>query len=95
MFVPDKLKIIRKERKLTQAELAKKANMGVNSITRYEKGQRTPPIEETLKIAKALDIKPEGDDKLVSKIMSIEVVLNSDDTINSITFARRQYYSDK
>ena len=44
---------------------------------------------------KALDIKPEGDDKLVSKIMSIEVVLNSDDTINSITFARRQYYSDK
>ena len=44
---------------------------------------------------KALDIKPEGDNKLVSKIMSIEVVLNSDDTINSITFARRQYYSDK
>lgn len=44
---------------------------------------------------KALDLKPGGDGKLISRVMSIEVQLNSDDTINHITFARRQYYSDK
>ena len=44
---------------------------------------------------KALDLKPVGDGKLVSRVMSIEVKLNSDNTLESITFARRQYYTDQ
>jgi hypothetical protein len=44
---------------------------------------------------KALDIRPGEDGKLISRIMSVEVETNFDETIKSITFARHQYFSDK
>ena len=39
-----KLKELRKQKGLTQAELAKKAEIGVASLIRYEKGERTPNL---------------------------------------------------
>jgi hypothetical protein len=44
---------------------------------------------------KALDLKPGENHSLVSKIMSVQVELNSDETIETITFARSKYFSDQ
>lgn len=46
---------IRKEKGLTQAELAKKAGLSEISIRKYENGDRKPKIETLQRIASALD----------------------------------------
>lgn len=48
----------RKEKKLTQLELAKRAGLSEISIRKYENGDRKPKIEAVQKIAEALDISP-------------------------------------
>ena len=55
MNIGAKIRKIRKERGFTQIELAKKAEMAVNSIRLYESGNRTPSIEQRVKIAEVLD----------------------------------------
>lgn len=55
MSVGDNIQRLRKERKLTQASLAKKANISEISIRKYESGDRAPKIETLIKIAEALD----------------------------------------
>ncbi len=47
-----RLKELREEKGLTQEQLA--VELGVNSVTylRYEKSQRTPPLEFIVKVAK-------------------------------------------
>lgn len=50
---------IRKHRKIkgfTQEQLAEKSDLSTMSIRRYESGERVPPQDTLLKIAKALDI---------------------------------------
>jgi len=46
---------IRKERKMTQEELAKKLNTSISVIGRYERDEMTPSIEVAKKIAKFLN----------------------------------------
>lgn len=46
-----KLKILRQERKLTQAQLAKELNMNQNTISRYENGEREAGYAELIEIA--------------------------------------------
>lgn len=53
------LKTNRKERGLTQAQLAKQAGVSLMSIRRYESGERTPRFEERAKIAKAMGMSME------------------------------------
>ena len=48
----------RKDKKLTQLELAKRAGLSEISIRKYENGDRKPKIETVQKIAEALDISP-------------------------------------
>jgi len=47
---------LRKERKLTQDELAKLLSTSISVIGRYERDEMTPSIETAKKLADALDI---------------------------------------
>ena len=46
-----KLRILRKEKKLTQAQLAKELNINQNTISRYENGEREAGYAELIVIA--------------------------------------------
>lgn len=52
----NKIQKLRKEKGLTQAELAKKANLSEISIRKYENGSRKPKIETLRSIANALNV---------------------------------------
>lgn len=52
----EKLKEIRKKKKLTQIQLSQMAGIGVASLIRYEKGEREPDMDTTIKLANALNI---------------------------------------
>lgn len=50
------LKALRELRKLTQAELGKRAGMGAASVSHFETGQRAPSLDSLVKLADALDV---------------------------------------
>lgn len=49
---------VRKQKKLSQVILAKKAKISVSYVSMLERGQRTPPLETLEVIAKALGVPP-------------------------------------
>lgn len=51
-----RIKSIRKERKLTQKELANKAGIATITLQQYERGVREPKLEQIQKIASALGV---------------------------------------
>jgi len=51
-----KIEQIRKSKKMTQKELAEKAGIGIRSIQRYERGERSPTIKILYKIADGLKV---------------------------------------
>ncbi len=53
-----RLKLLRTSKGMKQAELAEKAGLEVNSISRYERAQQMPGIEQLLNLAKALGASP-------------------------------------
>lgn len=55
-FNNEKLRELRKSRGLTQIELSKKLEIGVASLIRYEKGERTPSIEIISRLATILGV---------------------------------------
>ena len=56
MTIGEKIRAFRKERKLTQRELAEKAKLANSTIQQYEAEQYTPKIEQLSRIAEALDV---------------------------------------
>lgn len=52
-----KLKKVREDKKLTQAELASKADINVNYYARIERGEENPSIDILERITKALKVK--------------------------------------
>lgn len=52
----ERLKMVRKENGLTQAELAERVGISINSVRLYESGKITPKIDTLRKIADALGI---------------------------------------
>jgi len=50
-----KLAILRKEKKLSQTDLAKQLNTSVSVISRYERDEMTPSIDTAKKLAALLD----------------------------------------
>jgi transcriptional regulator with XRE-family HTH domain len=60
MTVGERIKQIRKEKGLTQVELAKRLSVSQAMITQYENHQREPKKFDTIKkIASALEVSPE------------------------------------
>lgn len=55
-MIGNRIKQFRKEKGLTQKELANKLNVAEITIRKYESGDREPKLEQLEKIASALDI---------------------------------------
>lgn len=53
-----RLKQLRESRFLTQRELAAKAQVGISTIVRIEKGQQVPTFKTIKRLASALAIDP-------------------------------------
>lgn len=51
-----KIKNFRKEKELTQVELAKQAGIAQSFLSNIENGRQSPSLKNLQKIAKALDI---------------------------------------
>ena len=58
VLIGEEVKIWRMRRAMTQAELAEKANVGINTIVRIERNQTEPRPPTIRKLAEALDIDP-------------------------------------
>lgn len=56
MSIGQKIRQFRKESKLTQEQLAKKSNVSLMTIRRYEKDERSPNIDILKKIAETLNV---------------------------------------
>ena len=68
-FFTDKLKTLRKEKKLTQKELAEQIGIKQNSYSDWETGKNEPNLENIIKLTKILDTTADellGIDKSVS-----------------------------
>ena len=52
----ERLRVSRKEKGLTQVDLAEKAGIAVNSVRLYESGKVTPKLDAMRKLAEALEI---------------------------------------
>lgn len=55
-YFSDKLKAVRKSKKMTQVELAKKIGVSKWAITSYEQARTYPSVETLIRICEALDI---------------------------------------
>lgn len=55
-IIGENIKRIRKEKELTQKELAEKCNLATITIRQYESGKREPKYETLSKIANALNV---------------------------------------
>ncbi len=56
MGFPERLVLLRKERKISQGELAKRVGIHTNILGRYERGETTPNIDMAVKLADALGV---------------------------------------
>ncbi|WP_040948470.1 helix-turn-helix domain-containing protein [Gorillibacterium massiliense] len=56
MFRPERLIKLRKEKKLTQEELARKVSTTKGTISNYENGHSTPPHETLVQLANILEV---------------------------------------
>lgn len=56
MNIGDEIKKLRKEKKLTQSELAEKCNLSKNAIWNYENNKRNPTVNTLNKIGEVLGI---------------------------------------
>lgn len=57
-FIGKKIRHIRKEKKITQKQLADSLGVHESSITKYEKGTTDIPLSKIKKIAEALEVSP-------------------------------------
>lgn len=58
--VGKKIRITRRNKKLTQEELASKVKMHVTTLGRIERGESNPPIQTINRIAQSLGVNPKN-----------------------------------
>ncbi len=57
-IVAANLRAVRKDQKLSQEVLAKKARVSVSYVSMLERGERTPPLDTLQALARALGVSP-------------------------------------
>ena len=57
-IVAENLRAVRKDEKLSQDVLARKARISVSYVSMLERGERTPPLDTLETLAKALRVSP-------------------------------------
>lgn len=82
MDAAEKIKKIRKEKGITQKELAKRLGWSAAHVSQYETGTRTPKHETLVKIASALgcDIRDLMPDIIITVLQDGEVYQGFDDS---------------
>lgn len=50
-MIGDKIKLLRRKRKLTQSQLANELNVSAQAVSKWEKGLSCPDIETIIKIS--------------------------------------------
>lgn len=55
-MIGDKIKMLRRKRKLTQSQLANELNVTAQAVSKWEKGLSYPDIETIIKISKLFDV---------------------------------------
>jgi len=87
MGLEQRLSALRKEKKISQQELAEKAGIHPNVLGRYERGEATPSVEMAAKLANALGISldylsgntdVELDKTILNKVISIQKLPEED-----------------
>ena len=82
-----RLALIRKERKMSQEELAKSVNILANVLGRYEREEARPSIQMATQLADALQVSLDFlvgktelqiDQAIIDKIMTIQQLPNDD-----------------
>jgi transcriptional regulator with XRE-family HTH domain len=58
VYIGDRLKSLRIEQALTQAELAEKAGVALNTVARLERNETEPHMPTARKLAAALGVHP-------------------------------------
>jgi transcriptional regulator with XRE-family HTH domain len=53
---PERLRQLRRERDWSQGQLAKRAGIDLQRISKYERGISSPPLETLARIARTLDV---------------------------------------
>jgi transcriptional regulator with XRE-family HTH domain len=89
MGLEQRLSALRKEKKMSQQELAELAGIHPNVLGRYERGEASPSIEMAAKLANALEVSLdylvgntdlELDKSLIDKVVSIQKLPDEDKT---------------
>ncbi len=89
MGLEQRLTALRKEKKMSQQELADMAGIHPNVLGRYERGEASPSIEMASKLANALGVSLdylvgntdlELDKTLIDKVVSIQKLPDEDKT---------------
>ncbi len=95
MNIGQKIKNIRKERGLSQEQLAKLCGLNRNSIYNYENGRRSPKSEDLIKIANALDISLNEltKENLSHKILLAAIETNIGETLQEKLFLASKRYN--
>ena len=68
-YFSENLECLRKQKNLTQLDLAKKLNKDYTTIGKWEKGERTPKLNDVIKIAEYFNLSL---DNLVTKSFNKE-----------------------
>lgn len=55
-MIGDKIKMLRRKRKLTQSQLANELNVSAQAVSKWEKGLSYPDIETIIKISELFDV---------------------------------------
>lgn len=99
-LIGDRIRNIRKEKGLSQEELAFKASLHSTYIGQIERGEKNATLESIEKIASALNVTLEelfkfiqpakGDDKniLINEIMDLIYTIKAEDQKNILEFLR-------
>lgn len=96
-FASDKLKILRKRKKLTQQQIADELSINRVTYTNWEKGNREPSFENLIKLSevfnvsvdKLLGVKIENNQTAIGMFELLEEYL--DDQCDNISFLESDY----
>ena len=70
----DKIKTIRKEKRLSQIELAKRCNVPQSTIGRIENHSMNPSIDTLINILDVLNMSSSGASKLILKLLELQII---------------------
>lgn len=88
-IIADNVKLYRKQKNLTQFELAERADLSVDSIKRVERGSRTISLENFMRIADVLDVSLSY--LLYERLDRIPIAERIDNVLNGKNEKQQQY----